>query len=118
MPPRGYTISKLAKDAGISTGSIRNYQMRGMVRPCECAECGYGIYDESALTRLRFIRAGMEAGIELSDLESLCKALDRQEEGPILQELAAISEVLNGKLKILAFFKSQLDDVNLCTVAE
>lgn len=114
MPPRGYTISKLANDVGISTGSVRNYQLRGMLKPCECTGCGYGIYDESAVLRLRFIRTGMEAGIGLNDLESLCKALDQQEEGLILQEMAAVSAVLNEKLKILVSFRSQLDDVELC----
>jgi len=114
MPPRDYTISKLAKDVGVSTDIVRNYQIRGMLKPCECTGCGYGIYDETAVFRLRFIRAGVEAGIGLNDLENLCKALDLQKEGLILQELAAISAVLNEKLKILVSFKSQLDNVNLC----
>ncbi|VAW97212.1 hypothetical protein MNBD_GAMMA19-2221 [hydrothermal vent metagenome] len=58
---------------------VRNYQMRGMLQPCECTDCGYGIYDESALSRLCFIRAGKKAGISLNDFEILCKALDEQD---------------------------------------
>ncbi len=115
MPPKAYTISKLAKDAGVSTDIVRNYQMRGMLRPCDCAECGYSIYDESALSRLCFIRAGIVAGVGLSDLAGLCEALDEQKKERILQKLEAIEAVLNEKYKMLGSFMSQLDGIKLST---
>ncbi len=90
-----YTISKLAEDASVSFGIVRNYQMRGMLQPCECTDCGYGIYDESALSRLRFIRAGKKAKISLNDFEIPCKTLDEQDKECI--PLASINDKVSTK---------------------
>lgn len=86
-----------------------------MLQPCGCADGGYGIYDESVLTRLRFILAGKEAGVVLNDLASLCKALDEQDEGFILRQITAIKAELNEKPKILVSFQSQLNEVRCST---
>ncbi len=79
------------------------------------AKCGYSIYDESALSRLCFIRAGIVAGVGLSDLAGLCEALDEQKEERILQKLEAIEAVLNKKYKMLGSFMSQLDGIKRST---
>lgn len=45
-----YTISKLAGDAGISIHRVRQYEQRGLLRPCQCTDSGYHLYDEHALS--------------------------------------------------------------------
>ena len=57
-----YTISKLAEDPGISMHMIRNYEQRGLVKPCHCMPSGYRIYNDEALKCLRFGLAGKAAG--------------------------------------------------------
>lgn len=49
-----YTISKLAQDAGVSVNVVRDYVLRGLLRPAGHTESGYGLYDAQALERLRF----------------------------------------------------------------
>lgn len=71
-----YTISKLAKDAGVSVHIVRDYVMRGLLKPARRTPSGYGIFDASGLARLRFVRAAFEAGIGLDALKQLCLALD------------------------------------------
>lgn len=58
-----YTVSQLAHDAGVSVHVVRDYLVRGLVRPVACTTGGYGLFDAAALQRLCFVRAAFEAGI-------------------------------------------------------
>ena len=61
-----YTVSRLALDAGVSVHIVRDYLLRGLLRPVACTTGGYGLFDDAALQRLCFVRAAFEAGISLS----------------------------------------------------
>ena len=65
-----YTISQLAKDAGISTSMIRLYEQQGILSPVRRTTSGYRVCDKQALVRLRIVLAGKAAGIPLADLVS------------------------------------------------
>lgn len=71
-----YSISKLADDACVSVHVVRDYMLRGLLRPARRTESGYNIFDGRTLGRLRFLRAAYESGIGLDELARLCKALD------------------------------------------
>jgi MerR family mercuric resistance operon transcriptional regulator len=70
------TVSRLALDAGVSVHIVRDYLLRGLLRPVAYTTGGYGLFDDTALQRLRFVRAAFEAGIGLDALARLCRALD------------------------------------------
>lgn len=57
-----YTVSRLALDAGVSVHIVRDYLLRGLLRPVACTTGGYGLFDDAALQRLCFVRAAFEAG--------------------------------------------------------
>jgi MerR family transcriptional regulator, mercuric resistance operon regulatory protein len=57
-----YTVSRLALDAGVSVHIVRDYLLRGLLRPVACTPGGYGLFDDAALQRLCFVRAAFEAG--------------------------------------------------------
>lgn len=59
-----YTVSRLALDAGVSVHIVRDYLLRGLLRPVAYTTGGYGLFDDTALQRLRFVRAAFEAGID------------------------------------------------------
>lgn len=63
-----YTVSRLAFDAGVSVHIVRDYLLRGLLRPVACTTGGYGLFDDAALQRLCFVRAAFEAGIGLGAL--------------------------------------------------
>ena len=63
-----YTVSRLALDAGVSVHIVRDYLLRGLLRPVAYTTGGYGLFDDTALQRLRFVRAAFEAGIGLDAL--------------------------------------------------
>ncbi len=58
-----YTVSHLALDAGVSVHVVRDYMLRGLLRPVACTTGGYGLFDAAALQRLCFVRDAFEAGI-------------------------------------------------------
>ena len=60
-----YSISKLADDACVSVHVVRDYMIRGLLRPVACTTGGYGVFDDAALQRLCFVRAAFEAGLGL-----------------------------------------------------
>ena len=60
-----YTVSQLAHNAGVSVHIVRDYLVRGLLRPVACTTGGYGVFDDAALQRLCFVRAAFEAGIGL-----------------------------------------------------
>ncbi len=71
-----YTVSRLAQDAGVSVHVVRDYLLRGLLRPAARTAGGYGVFDADALQRLCFVRAAFEAGVGLDVLTRLCRALD------------------------------------------
>ncbi|ECW7581399.1 mercuric resistance transcriptional repressor protein MerD [Salmonella enterica] len=54
-----YTVSQLAHNAGVSVHIVRDYLVRGLLRPVACTTGGYGVFDDAALQRLCFVRAAL-----------------------------------------------------------
>src|SRR3546814_18567690 len=71
-----YTASRLAHDAGVSVHIVRDYVLRGLLRPARRTQSGHRLYDDHALERMRFVRHLFEAGAGLDELTRLCHALD------------------------------------------
>lgn len=117
----GYTVSKLAQEAGVSVNVVRDYVLRGLLRPASHTEGGYGLYDARALERLRFVRALFEAGIGLGELVRLCHALDGQA-GDAGDCLAHLRALVAARREALALLDRQLagmvSAVRRCTEAE
>ncbi|WP_269813212.1 mercury resistance co-regulator MerD [Salmonella enterica] len=83
-----YTVSQLAHNAGVSVHIVRDYLVRGLLRPVACTTGGYGVFDDAALQRLCFVRAAFEAGIGLDALARLCRALDAADGAQAAAQLA------------------------------
>jgi len=101
-----YTISKLAGDAGISIHRVRQYEQRGLLRPCDGAGSGYHIYDERALARLRFVVAGMEAGLSLEELAAFVEALDTADRDSARRGFAMLEKQVQRRLEHVVRFKT------------
>lgn len=105
-----YTVSRLALDAGVSVHIVRDYLLRGLLRPVACTTGGYGLFDDTALQRLRFVRAAFEAGIGLDALARLCRALDAADgdgDGASAQ-LAVLRQLVERRREALASLEMQL----------
>ena len=99
-----YTVSQLAHNAGVSVHIVRDYLVRGLLRPVACTTGGYGVFDDAALQRLCFVRAAFEAGIGLDALARLCRADGAQ----AAAQLAVLRQLVERRRAALAHLDAQL----------
>ena len=64
-------IGELAKQAGVTTDTIRYYEREGLLGPPARTPSGYRDYGETALDDLRFIKKGQTLGLRLSDVREV-----------------------------------------------
>lgn len=65
------TIGKVAALIGISANTLRYYEREGLIRPASTSPSGYRLYDEGAVSRLRFIRQAQQCGFTLTEIAEL-----------------------------------------------
>jgi MerR family mercuric resistance operon transcriptional regulator len=109
-----YTLSKLAKDAGISINVVRDYVLRGLIRPTRHTVSGYGVYDESALSRLLFVRASFECGIGLDELGQLCQAVNAENRTETLRCIESLRGHIRQRQLALANVEAKLAEIAVC----
>lgn len=86
-----FTISELAREAGVPTTTIRYYERAGLLMPTARSGAGYRLYSNAELERLRFIRAAQAVGFALDDIDALLKL--ETDRAPLCQtEVAALLE--------------------------
>ncbi len=102
-----YTVSRLALDAGVSVHIVRDYLLRGLLRPVAYTTGGYGLFDDTALQRLRFVRAAFEAGIGWT-LARLCRALDAADGDGASAQLAVLRQLVERRREATASLEMQL----------
>lgn len=100
-----YTISKLAKDAEISTSMIRLYEQQGILSPVRRTECGYRVYDEQALVRLRIVQAEKAAGISVADLVRFMRTVDDECQVACCHEVTRLQQLIATKQSDISRFK-------------
>ncbi|EJF3998547.1 mercuric resistance transcriptional repressor protein MerD [Salmonella enterica] len=103
-----YTVSQLAHNAGVSVHIVRDYLVRGLLRPVACTTGGYGVFDDAALQRLCFVRAAFEVGIGLDALARLCRALDAADGAQAAAQLAVLRQLVERRRAALAHLDAQL----------
>ena len=100
---RAYTISCLARDAGVTVHIIRGYELRGLLHPLERNESGFRIYDrDAALARLRFIIGAKAAGIQLKELVKLFQALESGDQQKLRLHIEACEQSLRQRQEHVA----------------
>jgi DNA-binding transcriptional MerR regulator len=93
-----YTVSELAKMAGISTRTLRYYDERGLLPTRRNSSNGYRVYDQADVDRLQQILFYRELGVGLDGIARILSA-------PDFKPLAA----LEGHLAALKARREQLD---------
>lgn len=70
------SIGRLAKQAGMATGTLRYYEQLGLIRPAQRSPAGYRLYRIDAARRLRFIRRAQALGFSLEEVAELLALSD------------------------------------------
>lgn len=69
-------ISELAARSGFSASALRYYEQVGLLSAAERTRGGYRLYEESALSRLRFIDRAKSLGLPLEEIRELVAVWD------------------------------------------
>src|SRR5687768_8281320 len=90
-------IGQLATMTGIPVRTIRFYEQSGLLPAPARTPAGYRDYDDSAVSRLRFIRAAQSLDLSLAEIADVHRIRDH--EGPPCHHVA---ELLAGHLERVA----------------
>ena len=74
-----FTIGKVAKEAHVSTDTVRYYEKEGLLVPATKGNNGYRLYNEEAIRRLNFIKHAQECGLSLADIRGLLEIKGRDD---------------------------------------
>jgi DNA-binding transcriptional MerR regulator len=69
-------ISELAYQAGTTPKTLRFYEQIGVLATPVRTSSGYREYDESAITRIQFIKASQSIGLSLAEVRNLLRIRD------------------------------------------
>src|SRR5258706_11182320 len=75
-------VGDLAKQTGKSVRALRLYEELDLLHPVARSNGGFRLYDESAVTRIRWIELLQEAGLSLHQIQGLLKAWHGSRYGP------------------------------------
>ena len=101
-----FDIADLAKEAGVSSRTIRYYGELGLLRAEGRGPGGRRIFGADALERLRFISRLKHLGLTLDEIAELNLAFDR---GQTPGMLVALEELLEEQLRLTARRRRELD---------
>jgi MerR family transcriptional regulator, mercuric resistance operon regulatory protein len=71
-----YTISRLAERTGTSPDTLRYYERIGILPAPVRSPAGYRLYDDGAVSRLRFIKGSQRLGLRLEEIGELLAVCD------------------------------------------
>ena len=96
-----YTVSKLAKLAGISTRTLRYYDQFGLLSSARTSENGYRLYGSNEIDRLQHILFYRELDMSLEDIKKTLTVIPDLARNPL--------NMLQSHLGALRNKRSQLD---------
>jgi MerR family copper efflux transcriptional regulator len=91
-----FTISALAKKAGVGIDTVRYYERAGLLSEPTRRPSGYRDYSMDAVEQLRFIRRAKELGFTLEEIGDLMSLTKQRDSG--IQGVKASAEA---KLKVV-----------------
>lgn len=90
-------VGDLARTTGKSVRALRLYEELDLLHPVGRTHGGFRLYDETALTRIRWIELLQEAGLSLHEIQGLLKAWQSTRFAP--QAMAAVRDMFRKKLE-------------------
>ena len=80
-------VGDLARMAGKSVRALRLYEELDLLHPVGRSHGGFRMYDDTALTRIRWIELLQEAGLSLHEIQVLLRAWQNTKFAPQAMEL-------------------------------
>lgn len=99
-------IGDVAAAVGLPTRTVRFYERRGLLPEPRRAANGYRTYDDTMISRLRFIRTAQAAGLTLSEI---ARVIEIRDDG--LVPCGHVEQLLRDKLDDVRRRRRELDDL-------
>lgn len=64
-------IGEVAAAAGVNVQTVRYYERRGILQPPGRTMAGYRNYEQTAVTRVRFVKRAQELEFSLDEIQDL-----------------------------------------------
>src|SRR5437867_9794823 len=90
-------VGDLAKQTGKSVRALRLYEELDLLHPIARSDGGFRLYDETAVTRIRWIELLQEAGLSLHQIQGLLKAWHSTKYGP--EAMNTVRDIFRKKLE-------------------
>ena len=101
MKPVGMKIGQLAKVVGVTTKTIRYYELLGLLDEPKRTESGYRLYGRGDADRLQFIKKAKRLSLSLDEIKDIL-VLRRREQVPCVHVLAMLDQKLEQADAIMA----------------
>ena len=103
-------IGQLAKATGLTTKTIRHYELHRLLEDPERTESGYRMYGEDDVQRLEFVKKAKRLGLSLEEIREIL-VLHEQSQAPCVHVLALLDrklEQVEGIIRELEEFRREL----------
>ncbi len=91
---KGMKIGEVAKATGLTTKTIRYYELFRLMEAPERTESGYRLYGQEDVERLEFVKKGKRLGLSLEEIREILQ-LHAQRQAPCVHVLALLDQKLD-----------------------
>lgn len=115
----GFSISRVAKLAGVGVETIRFYEREGILPEPPRTQAGYRVYGADAAPRIRFVKRAQELGFSLKEIAGLLalRVKPRTDCSGVKKRAEAKLEEIDDKIRDLKRMRKVLEDVTRACVA-
>ena len=105
-------IGELAKQTGLTVGTLRYYSDLGLLQPLQRGDNGYRYYSQNASRQVEFIKKAQAIGFTLEEIKTILDVRDRGEKPCILVQdlLEQKIEQLEIQIQKMSLFKQELEE--------
>ncbi|MBL8260970.1 MAG: MerR family transcriptional regulator [Xanthomonadaceae bacterium] len=94
MPPRPFTIGRVAALTGLTVRALHHYDDIGLVSPSQRSHAGYRLYTDDDLHRLQQVLLFRELGFALDIVRDLIDAPPEQRRAALIEQRATLQSQL------------------------
>lgn len=102
-----FTANSLAKKTNLPVYTVRHYTKIGLLEPIKNSTNGYKVYQESDITRLKFIVAAKELGFTLHEIINILTDADKGNSPCPSVRKIIVHHIEENRRKILELQKQQ-----------
>ncbi|MDX2272916.1 MAG: heavy metal-responsive transcriptional regulator [Cyanobacteriota bacterium] len=107
-----FKIGDIAKQTGVSVGTLRYYETEKLLHPAERGENGYRYYGTETLEQVQFIKKAQSLGFSLEEIRHILEVrFSGEKPCELVQDLLAEKiNQLENQIQQMTIFKTELEE--------